>query len=393
MSATNQKIVVGAFLERFAVVMLVALAVAGCVASPSQPTGVPATAAATVAATNAPTLAPTVVPSAQPTPIPSATPTVTPTPAPSPTPAPNLVRITDGKCCTQPFWSPDSKQVLFIDKPDPSAPTGIYAVDVDAPAAPRLLTERIAFYTSDMQYAQTIDGAFAVITRLSDGQQYRIRTGGRTVLLSPDRTRVLWSVTPQSGAFENRTTVVMGANIDGSEARPVVSLLRAGVNAWLDNQHLLMTARLNRNSQEVTLFIYSLVDGSQQELVKSEHLRTVSLSPGAEWIAYTIVFDQSAEQNGMWLMRADGSEKKRLDIFGSFQWRDGHRFIYVPLELSRPDHVFYEYDATTGNMRSLTGGLQPVRIGNGDWTVSPDGRRIVFLSADDLNLWVWNLGS
>ena len=364
-------------------VVIAVMLVAACEPSASQPT----TATATIHVwTPAPS-----TPTATPTSTPSAAPTRTPTAAP-PTPAPRLTRITEGRCCTQPFWAPDSNQVLFIDKPSANAPTGIYAVDVNAPAAPKVLSERVAFYTSDMQYAQTIDGAFAVVTRLSDGHEWRIRTGGRTVLLSPERTHVLWSETPQTGPNEQRTTVVMGANIDGSQARPVVSLLRAGVNAWLDEQHVLMSARLDRTSQEITLFVYSLVDGSQRPLVKSEHLRTVLPSPGGEWIAYTIVFDKAAEQNGLWLMHADGSAKKRLDVFGAFQWRDGHRLIYVPLEPGTASHAFAEYDAVTDGKRPLTDpAAKPFKIGNGDWAISPDGRKIVFLNAEDWNLWVWNL--
>ncbi len=339
--------------------------------------------------TNRPTTEPTNTPTPQPTSTATPVPTPTQTPTRTPTPAPSLKRLTDGQCCTQPFWSPDSKQVLFIDKPNANAVTGIYAVDVDAPAPPKLLTERIAFYTSDMQYAQLMDGAFTLITRVSDGKQFRIRTGGRTVSLSPDRTRVLWSETATVGAFENRTTVIMGANIDGGEARPVVALLRAGIVAWLDNQRLLLTARLNRSTQEISLLVYSLADGSQQELVKSERLRTVLPSPGGEWIAYTIVFDKSSEQNGLWLMHADGSAKQKLDLFGALQWRDSHRFIYIPLDLNKPSHALYEYDATTNATRQLTS--TPFRIANGDWALSPDGRRIVFLNAADLNLWVWEL--
>jgi hypothetical protein len=35
----------------------------------------------------------------------------------------------------------------------------------------------------------------------------------------------------------------------------------------------------------------------------------------------------------------------------------------------------------------------PFRIANGDWTVSPDGRRIAYVSADDYAIWVIELAS
>ena len=38
-----------------------------------------------------------------------------------------LTRLTEPGCCTQPWWSADGRRVLFIDRPAPDAPTGIYA--------------------------------------------------------------------------------------------------------------------------------------------------------------------------------------------------------------------------------------------------------------------------
>ena len=249
--------------------------------------------------------------------------------------------------------------------------------------------ERVAFYTSDLKYAITPEGAFTIIEQLSDGQQWRIRTGGRNVLLSPDRTRVVWNETPQTNPFENRVTTVMGANRDGSDARPITSVLRGGATAWLDDQRLLMTARLNRNSQEVSLFSFSLVDGSRKELAQSERLRTVLPSPDGAWIAYSINFDKDASQNGLWLVRTAGGPAQKLDFFGAFQWRDIRHLIYVPLELDKPNHAFYEYDVMSGASRQLSDPSRPFKIANGDWAVSPDGRKVVFLEAKDLNLWLW----
>ena len=69
------------------------------------------------------------------------------------TPTPALQRLTTGGCCTQPFWSPDSQQVLFIDQPPPDAPLGIWGVSLNPPdATPALLTQRVAFYSRDLTY-------------------------------------------------------------------------------------------------------------------------------------------------------------------------------------------------------------------------------------------------
>ncbi len=366
--------------------LLVACEAAPTVA-PTQPINTPP---------NPPTHTPTTIPTYTPTSQPTRTPTPqppTPTLTSTPTPTPSLKRLTSGGCCTQPFWSPDSRQVLFIDKPDEQTPTGIYAVDITQPMTPKLFSTRIANFTDDFQYATYIEGAFTIIEQVGDGQRWRIRTGGRPVLLSPDRTRVAWNETPQTSApNDTRVTTVMGANRDGSDARPVTSLLRGGVIAWLDDTRLLMNARLKRDSQEVTLFVFSLADGSRSELAKSERLRGVIISPSGSWVAYQIAFDtKNPQDNGLWLVKPNGSSAPtKLDFFGPVQWRDANRFVYVPLEINVASHAFYEYDTRTNLARRLTDPqATPFKIANGDWHVSPDGNKIVFLNAQDLNLWLW----
>ncbi|MBI5876662.1 MAG: PD40 domain-containing protein [Chloroflexi bacterium] len=371
------------------IIAVIALAAALAACNPAA-AGVPPTTAPTVVDTTVPKA--TVPPTATPTTTPPPTPPPMPTLTPSPTPAPRLKQLTSGGCCTQPSWSPDSKQVVFIDKPDDDAPSGYYSVDVSAPAAPKLMTERVAFYTADMKYVTTVDPVYATIERLSDGQKFRIKTGGRNVQLSSDRTRVVWTETPQSGPNETRVAQIMGANIDGSEARPILWLLRGGVSGWLDDDRLLLTARPDPKSQDVALFVYSLSTGARTELARSERLRATQTSPGSNWIVYTINFDSNAQNNGIWLVSTDGKVRRKLPFFGSFQWRDRDRLLYVPLEMGKPSHVFYEYDARTDASRALTDPTTtPFKIANGDWAVSPDGTKVVFLNAKDSNLWLWDL--
>lgn len=93
----------------------------------------------------------------RPRPVNTSTPTplssATPQPSPSPVSGPALHQFTTGGCCTRLFWSPDSRQVLFIDKPAPDAPVGIWGVDIKQPGSPpELVTERIGFYTTDFKF-------------------------------------------------------------------------------------------------------------------------------------------------------------------------------------------------------------------------------------------------
>ncbi len=329
---------------------------------------------------------------------PPATATLQPTspPMPTPTPLPELTQLTHGGCCTQPFWSQDSRQVMYLDKPDANSPTGIYAVNVETGGPAKLVTERIASYTPDMRYAISYDGSFTVLERLADHLQWRINTGRRGILLSPDRLNVIWNLTAQTYPFENRRTSVMLSQLgDGGQVtapRRVTELLRGSALAWVGNGRLLMSGRIKSDSLTVTLFVYDLASGNTTNLASSERLRSISVAPGGQWVAYTIAFDTQPENNGTWVIRTDGESPVKLPLFGSFQWRGPARMILVPLEENAASHRVYEYDGGSGTVSPLTDPAVTVfKIANGDWALSPDGRMIVFVNAADSNLWMLRL--
>lgn len=262
---------------------------------------------------------------------------------------------------------------------------------VDRPLESELWTERIAFYTRELDYAQIPEQAGTRLIRLSDGQEVRVNNRGRTVQISPDRTRIVWSETRETFPIENRVTNIMLAKIDGSEPQRVLQTLRGGVSGWLDENRLLVSGRASRETTESTLFVYDLRDQARTEIVRAERLRLTLPSRGGTWIAYVITNDADPARNGLWLARTDESDTRKLDFFGALQWRDDERFIYAPFEMNAPTHSFYEYNARTGESRRLTPPDQPFKIASGDWSVSPDGSKIIFVNAADNNLWLWQL--
>ena len=70
-----------------------------------------------------------------------------PVTADSPQAASQLTGMTTTGSRPGPFWSGDSQQVLYIDKPDETAPVGIYGVDISQPQMPQLVTPRITYCT------------------------------------------------------------------------------------------------------------------------------------------------------------------------------------------------------------------------------------------------------
>jgi hypothetical protein len=345
-----------------------------------------------------PTAIATLVP---PTPTASATPLPSPTPSLTPTPTPALRRLTTGGCCTQPFWSPDSRQVLFIDQPAPDAPLGIWGVDVTQPGAtPALLTGRIAFYTEDLSYVVEYGGSETAIERL-DGplaetvaERWTVPAGGRPISISPGRARVAWQVSNGDVPVERRITEIWVANFDGTEARSVATLSRGGLSGWISDDLLLLSGRDSLQSRETVVYTFSLLDGATVELVRAERPRGYALSPGGRWLAYFISFSDDPAQNGLWLVRTDGAERRQLDreLLGDYQWRAANRLLLIPFKPDAAYNEFWEYDVATGEARRLTDPeITPFKVANADWQLAPDGRQVVFVESSDRNLWLLSL--
>lgn len=324
-------------------------------------------------------------------------PTLVPSPVPSPTPvAAQLIQLMDGACCASPGWYADSKTILYIDKPTADAPTGLYSLDINKPKASTLWSERIAFYTRDFDYAQIPEQAGTRLIRVSDGKEIRVKNGGRTVSLSPDRTRIVWTETRDTYPIEDRVSNIMLAPVDFDgqgvgEAQRITQVLRGGVSGWLDNNRLLMNGRLSKDTEESTTLVYDLTTDKQTEIFTAERSRLSTISRDGTWLAYAIVNDDDPARNGLWVIHTDGTANTKIDLFGAAQWRDNIHLVIAPFEMGTATHAFYEYDVETGNTRRLTPPSEPFKIASGDWTISPDGNKIVFVNAADNNLWLWTL--
>jgi Tol biopolymer transport system component len=331
-------------------------------------------------------------------------PTATSTPTPTPEPPLQAVQLTTGGCCTQPFWSPDSREVRFIDQPTADQPVGIWGVPVDAPlAAPQFVTDRLEESTASPRYLIETSGDVTVIERRSDGQRWTVPAGGRNVLISPDESRIAWAVTNSDAPSSNQVTALWLANLDGSGVQQIAALPRGGLSGWIDSETLLISSRDSQESREQVLSAYKLADGTRIELVRAERVRGQVLSPSGGWLVYYVTFDADPAKNGLWVVRTDGGQSIQLadDLFGSYQWRpcperctpEEDRLIIVPLEIDAPLHRLVELTPATGEVSALTDpAVTPFKIANGDWRISPDGRYVAIVESSDRNIWVMALG-
>ncbi len=399
------------FLLFYSFLILASLSVAGCNAGPvlsQENTAVPAAAeisqeveaantpvAPASTATTPPTSTPTATLSPPSSPVPTSTPTITPTPWPTPTPVPALRRLTQGGCCVEPFFSPDSQQVLFLDKPGPMKPVGIYGIDITAPPLqhPELANEVIGFRSPDRTIVAAMDGDIVQFTNEETGESWAVDTGGNWPRFSPGAEQILWVATDTEGPYDQRQSDIWLAEIAGSSPQKLLSLYGGGYSGWFpDGQRLLLVGRDAPKSEQQTLLAYNLNNGRRTDLASFKRIRGIKLSPGGRWITFFVDFAEAPEQRGLWAVSSDGVTKKKLDVpaFGAYRWRDDDTLLFVPMRNSGEDSMqFWAIDVDSNQAAPLTTPeTLSFSISNGDWNVSPDGNYVVFVNSIDQNIWL-----
>jgi len=329
-----------------------------------------------------------VFPTAQPTATPRPTPTITPTPTPE------VRQLTTGGCCVMPAWSPDSKQVLFIDKPGPSAETGVYAIDItDRSKAPQL-AGRVGIYSPDLSLVAYPQDTRTFVEKISSGERWVVPNNGQAVEFAPDDQHLAWESEATSGPYDERQNEIFVANIDGQAVSKVARVYGGGLVGWLPRGlALLFLGRPSLNSHDSTLTVLDLRTNVAADLVTAERISGVRLSNEGTRVAYYISFNPDEKRNGIWVQKTDGSGARPIDLWGAYQWRDDSHLLVVPARTA-PDQAFelWQVDAETGEKKKLTdAAVTPLNILNGDWRVSPDGKYVVFVNSTDRNLWLVKL--
>lgn len=359
-----------------------------------QPAALPATATATPKPSPTATASPTPVPTFTPTPLP----TVTPVPSPTPTPAPLLRQLTYGGCCVQPYFSPDSRQVLFIDKPSEFEPVGIYGVNLARPnPTPVLVNTTIGFRSPNRTVVATMEGDMARFTNEQTGDTWRVDTGGNWPRFSPNGREILWTARDREGPYDRRQSDIWLAELDGSNARLLLSVYGGGFAGWFpDGKRVLLSGRDAPADEQVTLFVYNLETGRRTNLFSHRRLRGTDISPDGSWIAFFLsMAPEEPVESGIWVISADGATRRKLNVpgFGAYRWWDAHTLLYIPMRASAEESMqLWAVDVAANQSRPLT---DPARlrfsIANGDWDVSPNGRYVVFVNSADQNIWLITL--
>jgi Tol biopolymer transport system component len=284
--------------------------------------------------------------------------------------------------------------VLFIDKPAPDAPSGLWSVDLEG-NPPEFFTDQLGIYAPDMSKRAFLQNGTTFVEDLTSGERWSILNGGRAVSFSPDGTQLAWTAGQAGPPFDSARREVWVSYYDGTEAGNVYTTPGGGFSDWFPDGRLLVSSRLQAPESGQVYWALTPGNAEQPELLevgRGGRLREPAMSADGSWLAYLVSFSDDPNLDGLWIANTHTGERRRLDVFGAYRWRDDQRLLVVPLDLSQPFHHLLQVEAASGSITALTDPqATPFKIAAGDWSVSPDGQRVVFVSAEDGNIWLLNL--
>ncbi len=296
------------------------------------------------------------------------------------------------------WWdASDPDAVYLVDQVPDQGETGVFRQPLDGSARTYTgsVPPPVLSPDGNIEVYYQVNGSMQV-TRRNDGSQWEVLTQGSYPAVSPDGTRLLWQVYyadilpgTQPPGME-----VWISNLDGGVQR-LVYRQSGGWTMWLDAHRLLIAKRVAYQADE-QLYILDVDDpGLTPQLLGSyTFLRRVEVAPGGGKIAYYVAFQGDPNASGIYVQDTQpGSQPQKLDVFGAYHWRDDQSLYMLSYDPAQSAHTLGVYDVAMASYRTLTDpATTPIRVANSDWSVSPDGTRIVYVDPEDYGLYMLTFG-
>jgi Tol biopolymer transport system component len=294
---------------------------------------------------------------------------------------------------TNAWWRGTESDAVYLIDAVPGQGAGVFRQPLDGSARQFVEPVPPALYSPNGDVTvRSIGGGSFAITRLADHTTWDVYTGGYYPAVSPDGTRLLWEVVygdilPGTDAPGLEVWV---NNLDGSLPRRVHTQA-GGYSLWLDAHRLLLVKRITYTA-ETQLYLLDIDDPAVTPVLLGSYrwLRGLQVSPGGEYIAFYLPFQENPDDSSVYVQRTEpGSAPQKLDFFGPYQWRDDRSLFTLSFDPAQEAHALGIIDVVDGTQRTLTDPAEmPIRVANGDWSVSPDGTKIVFVDPADYGLYV-----
>jgi hypothetical protein len=283
--------------------------------------------------------------------------------------------------------------VRYLDRDDASPVAGIFEVPVWPPGMPSRTAQADVVSGSPARFAVR-RSAQAIVEDVASGERWPVPSGTNPARVGPDGRWVVWWEGRSDREFHDIAAGVFAAPVGGGEPRELARLWGASVVAFHpQGDRVIVTGRPRSDSPDFVLSSIDVDNRQQVELARGAWLSEAVVSPGGSWVAYMVSLDAAnPDANGIWIVPTAGGPATKLPFVGAYRWRDDARLVFLPLDLTAPEPEVWEYDARSGDMAQLLApAFEEVRVANNDWSISPDGWRMVYRSVTDMNLYVVDL--
>jgi len=312
-------------------------------------------------------------------------------PTPTPVGLQGLQRMVEPGCCALVGWMPDSSALLVLASPKAEESAALMAVALSGGTREVIWDEPAALSPDGALVLQPASDRVR-FTRLADRSWWTIYTSGREPRLSPSGKFVAWDVVSRGISHPDvREHALWIAEVTGSKPRKLAAVIGGGLVGWgAGETTLIASGRIGAAGKEGVWAIP--LDGSSPRLLHEVlRPRDLLLSPGGGWLAFYVAFTGDSGQNGLWVLRTDGTSLSKITPFGAYRWRSEGRLLLIPLGGAIAPTLF-EVDASAGQAFQLTDPLRTsLPIANNDWIVAPDGKHLAFTSSVDRAIWVLDL--
>jgi hypothetical protein len=291
------------------------------------------------------------------------------------------------------WWNPTDPDAVYVIDAVPGQPTGVFRQPLDGSPRQYLRPAPPAQLSPDGRIAvERLGSDMMQILRLGDGMAWQVDTDGVYPAVSPDGARLLWEIVYGQivPGTSNPPIAMIVSDIDGSNVRRVHSQ-EGGYSMWLDSHRLLI---VQRTPFKADTFLSVLdIDANPLEpalLGTYRFLHGLKVAPGGGRIAFYLAFQGDPDASGVYVQdTAPGSLARKLPFFGAYQWRDDDSLYVLSYDMTADAHALGYVAVNAGELRWLTDpAAMPIRVANGEWRVSPDGARILYVDPADYGLYL-----
>jgi hypothetical protein len=294
-------------------------------------------------------------------------------------------KLTPAGCCPVARWLPDGRAVSFYHRPA-DGPAGLWSVDESGALTYRW--PRFGHLSADGRTLAVPVGDVTLVERLDGSLGLTLANGGVETLPAPDGQAVAYLARERAGGrTHDALDQVVVAPLDGGPPRSLLRLARADYLVWFSDSRRLAVFGWRPDGTSPGLWVIDSVAGTAEQVVAANFLTAIAPSPDGQWIAYLATLQPVPGDNGVWLTRPDGSDRRRLPHERAFQWAADSTALLLLMPAPGGKEI-HRLELATEARTTLVGREQVDFDVEADaWSVAPDGQSIVYRSSRDRALW------